>query len=71
MATIQEFIRALKAPSDPPVAGRRTKIEIARHAWDDNAFFLPSKAQVIADWLLSTFLKDKPKSAWALSSSYL
>lgn len=63
MATIQEFIRALKASSDPPVAGGRTKIEIARHAWDDNAFFLPSKAQVIADWLLSTFLKDKSKSA--------
>jgi len=69
MTTIQEFIRALKASSNPPVPGGRTKIEIARHAWDDNTFFLPSKAQVIADWLLSTFLKDKFQSTWALSIS--
>jgi len=69
MTTIQEFIRALKASSNPPVPGGRTKIEIARHAWDDNTFFLPSKAQVIADWLLSTFLKDKFQSTWVLSNA--
>lgn len=69
MTTIQEFIRALKASSNPPVPGGQTKIEIARHAWDDNTFLLPSKAQVIADWLLSTFLKDKFQSTWALSVS--
>jgi len=68
MTTIQEFIRALKASSNPPVPGGRTKIEIARRAWDDNTFFLPSKAQVIAEWLLSTFLKDKFQSTWALNN---
>ncbi|KAJ3571342.1 hypothetical protein NP233_g3811 [Leucocoprinus birnbaumii] len=57
--TSQEFIRALKAPSDPPTEGGPTKIEIARQSWDNNAFFLPSKPQVVADWLLSSLLKDK------------
>lgn len=58
----QELIRALKAPSDPPVDRGPTKIHIARRAWDNNAFLFPSKAQVIADWLLSVLLKDKSQS---------
>ncbi|KXN84790.1 hypothetical protein AN958_12084 [Leucoagaricus sp. SymC.cos] len=58
----QEFIRALKASSDPPVTGGPSKIEIARQAWVTNAFYLPSKGEVIVDWLLSSFLKDRSQS---------
>jgi hypothetical protein len=69
MATIhssQDFIRALKASSDPPVVGGPNKIEIARHAWDNNAFYLPSKAEVTVEWILSSLLKDKSQPAFVL-----
>ncbi|KAF8971580.1 hypothetical protein BDZ97DRAFT_1650961 [Flammula alnicola] len=57
----QDFVRALKAVSDPPVLGGPSKIEIAQEAWDDINFYVPSKAEVIADWLLAKLLKDKGK----------
>lgn len=55
----QDFIRALKAASDPPHVGGPFKIQIARKAWDDIQLYVPNKAEAIADWLLSRLLKDK------------
>ena len=57
----QSFIRALKAPSDPPYVGGLKKIELAREAWDNTAFYVPNKEEAIADWLLSKLLKDKDR----------
>lgn len=57
----QDFVRSLKATSDPPLIGGPSKIEIARQAWEDASFYVPSKAEVIVDWILAKFLKDKGK----------
>ncbi|KAF7794109.1 hypothetical protein EIP86_005239 [Pleurotus ostreatoroseus] len=57
----QDFIRALKAPSDPPQAEGLTKIEIATTAWADSSFYIPNKEEVITDWALTRLLKDKDK----------
>ena len=57
----QSFVRALKAPSDPPQPDGPHKVEIAREAWDDTSFYVPSKEEVIVDWLLTKLLKDKAK----------
>lgn len=57
----QDFVRALKASSDPPVAGGPSKIEIAQQAWADTNFYMPSKAEVIADWIFAKLLKEKGK----------
>ncbi|KDR84752.1 hypothetical protein GALMADRAFT_217814 [Galerina marginata CBS 339.88] len=57
----QGVVRALKAASDPPVVGGPSKIQIAQEAWDDPSFYVPSKAEVIADWVLTKLLKDKSK----------
>jgi hypothetical protein len=57
----QSFVRALKAPIDPPKPDGPQKVEIAREAWDDTSFYVPSKGEVIVDWLLTTLLKDKAK----------
>ncbi|KAM6497881.1 Urb2/Npa2 family domain containing protein [Amanita muscaria] len=55
----QDFVRALKAATDPPSAGGPSKFEIARHAWDDVSLYVPSKAELIADWILTKLLKEK------------
>lgn len=55
----QGFVRALKAPSDPPVNGGPLKIVIARRAWDDVSFYVPSKSEVIVDWILNKILKER------------
>ncbi|PFH50737.1 hypothetical protein AMATHDRAFT_144471 [Amanita thiersii Skay4041] len=57
----QDFVRALKSPSDPPTAGGPLKIEIAQSVWNNDFFYVPSKAEVVADWVLSKFLKEKEK----------
>jgi len=57
----QSFVRALKASSDPPQPDGSRKVEIAREAWDDTSFYVPSKEEVIVDWLLTKLLKDKAK----------
>ncbi|KAG6885946.1 hypothetical protein C0993_007448 [Termitomyces sp. T159_Od127] len=59
--TPQAFVRALKAPSDPPAHGGQLKIEIARQVWDDSSFLVPNKAEAVADWILGKFLKEKDK----------
>ncbi|KAG5648160.1 hypothetical protein DXG03_006114 [Asterophora parasitica] len=59
--TSQGFVRALKAASDPPTTGGPSKIKIAREAWDDASFYVPNKAEVVVEWVLSKFLKEKDK----------
>ncbi|KAF9451771.1 hypothetical protein P691DRAFT_698549 [Macrolepiota fuliginosa MF-IS2] len=58
----QDFVRALKASSDPPSPGGPRKIQIARQAWDSNTFYLPSKAEVIIEWILPALLKERARS---------
>lgn len=55
----QGFVRALKAPSDPPVNGGPFKIVIAQRAWDDVSFYVPSKSEVIVDWILNKIFKER------------
>lgn len=57
----QSFVRALKAPSDPPQKDGPFKIEIALDAWSDQSFYVPNKGEVIAEWILTKLLKDKSK----------
>ena len=62
----QDFIRALKASADPPQVGGPFKIEIARQAWDSPSLYVPNKAEAIAEWLLSTLLKDKSRRPYVV-----
>lgn len=55
----QEFIRALKAASDPPVPGGISKLALARNAWEDATLHVPRKEEVIADFILTKFSKEK------------
>lgn len=57
----REFIQTLKTALDP---GAPDKIEIARRAWDDSGFYLPNKAEVIVEWILSTLLKNKSQDSY-------
>ncbi|KAG8710924.1 hypothetical protein FRC11_003975 [Ceratobasidium sp. 423] len=52
----QEFIRALKAPKDPPRPGGTLKIDLARQAWELETLFIPSKGEVIVEWTLQSLL---------------
>ncbi|KAI8995332.1 Urb2/Npa2 family-domain-containing protein [Trametes punicea] len=63
----QDFIRALKAPSDPPHVGGPLKIDIAREAWENTRLYIPNKAEAIVEWLLTRLLKDKAKDRHANS----
>lgn len=58
LSSAHAFIRALKAPSDPPPSEHRRKIELAREAWDTPSLYIPSKPEVLVDWLLSQLLKN-------------
>lgn len=66
-----DFIRALKAPSDPPHPNGPSKIQIARQAWDNNNLYVPGKAEIIVDWILTRFLKDRTKDRWVQISYFL
>ncbi|KAH9947654.1 Urb2/Npa2 family-domain-containing protein [Amylocystis lapponica] len=57
----QEFVRALRAPTDPPHPNGPFKIEVARQTWENTTLYIPNKAEVITDWLLTRLLKDKAK----------
>lgn len=56
-----DFIRALKASSDPPVPNGLSKLEIASSGWKDNSLLVPRKDQVITDWIISKFHKDSAR----------
>ena len=57
----QDFVRALKSTTDPPFPDGPCKVEIARQVWDRTSFYVPSKAEVITEWILTKLLKDKGK----------
>lgn len=57
----QDFVKALKSVTDPPFQEGPCKIEIARQVLDQASFYVPSKAEVITEWILTKFLKDKGK----------
>jgi hypothetical protein len=57
----QDFVKALKSATDPPFQEGPCKVEIARQVWDHASFYVPSKAEVITEWILTKFLKDKGK----------
>ncbi|KZT21711.1 hypothetical protein NEOLEDRAFT_1099032 [Neolentinus lepideus HHB14362 ss-1] len=59
LQSAQGFVRALKAPSDPPQVGEPLKIEIARTVWDRSDTYIPNKAQIIYEWILTKLLKDR------------
>ncbi|KAI9512665.1 Urb2/Npa2 family-domain-containing protein [Russula earlei] len=54
----QSFVRALRAPTDPPKLGDPSKIEIATAAWGQTSFHVPRKAEIILEWSLTRLLKD-------------
>ncbi|TCD70050.1 hypothetical protein EIP91_005031 [Steccherinum ochraceum] len=56
-----DFVRALKAPADPPFSSGPSKVQTAKAAWDNNSFYMPNKAETIVEWLLTRLLKDKAK----------
>lgn len=60
----QDFIRALKASSDPPHVGGPSKIDIAREAWENNHLYVPNKAEAIVEWLLTRLLKDRARDRY-------
>ncbi|EKM60878.1 uncharacterized protein PHACADRAFT_133752 [Phanerochaete carnosa HHB-10118-sp] len=57
----QDFIRALRAPADPPHPGGPEKVQIACDVWNSPALYVPNKGEAIAEFLLSRLLKDKDK----------
>ncbi|KAL1952185.1 hypothetical protein VTO73DRAFT_1334 [Trametes versicolor] len=76
----QDFIRALKASSDPPHVGGPLKIDIATEAWQNTQLYVPNKAEAIVEWILTRLLKDRSKDRsnpvrdsryWALLSNVL
>ena len=57
----QNFVRALKAPNDPPSADGPSKIDIAQQVWDEASFNAQNKAEAIIEFILTKMLKDKGK----------
>lgn len=58
----QSFVRALKAPIDPPSEGAPAKIDIAREVWNDAPFNAQNKAEAIVDFILTKLLKERAKT---------
>ncbi|KAH9075806.1 Urb2/Npa2 family-domain-containing protein [Lactarius deliciosus] len=56
--SVQSFVRALRAPTDPPRPGDPPKIDIASDAWYTTSFCVPRKAEIIIEWCLTRLLKD-------------
>lgn len=65
----QDFVRALKSAADPPAPGGPPKIDIAMQAWNNKSFYVPSKAEIIADWILTKLLKEKGKEGCVIGLS--
>ncbi|KAI0271531.1 Urb2/Npa2 family-domain-containing protein [Gloeopeniophorella convolvens] len=54
----QAFVRALRAPADPPAPGDPPKIDIASAAWHAEFFYVPRKAEIVFEWCLTRILKE-------------
>ncbi|KAI0042673.1 hypothetical protein FA95DRAFT_540396 [Auriscalpium vulgare] len=57
----QEFVRALKAASDPPKPGDPSKIDIARQGWSNSTLHVANKAEIVTEWILTRLLKDRTR----------
>jgi hypothetical protein len=55
----QAFIKALKSSADPPQPRGPSKIVLAQEVWQSQAFNFPNKDEVIVDWILSSFAREK------------
>lgn len=62
MQSSQNFVRSLKAPTDPPSADSPAKIDIARDVWDRASFNAQNKAEAIIEFILTRLLKDRTKT---------
>lgn len=58
-ASSHSIIKALKSSSEVPDPQGLSKIDIANFAWHNSQIFFPSKDEVLAEWILSSFLKIK------------
>jgi hypothetical protein len=65
MQSSQDFVKGLKSTADPPFPGGPLKLNIATDAWNDTSFYIPRKGQVIAEWILSKFQKDRANDMFA------
>ncbi|KZO94986.1 hypothetical protein CALVIDRAFT_185996 [Calocera viscosa TUFC12733] len=70
LSSSEAFIRALKAPHDPPTSSSVHKIELATRAWFARDLYIPGKAELIADWALTRLLKDRNNSSTVLDHRY-
>ncbi|GJJ11291.1 hypothetical protein Clacol_005523 [Clathrus columnatus] len=62
LVSAHSFVRALKAPTDPPHEEWPTKIRLARAAWENNSVRIQRKAGIILEWLLPLFTKAISKT---------
>ena len=62
----QAFIKALKSSSDPPQQGGPLKIALAEGAWQSETFQFPNKDEVIVEWILASFSREKTNSRCVL-----
>lgn len=49
------LLRLLRSPNDPPNSGGPTKIDLATEVWRRATPQLPGKAEILRDWILSTW----------------
>jgi len=59
LATSESFIKTLKSVNDPPGPDQPFKIEVACAAWSQTDFYIPAKAQLIAEWLLTSLSRSQ------------
>jgi hypothetical protein len=59
LSNSQAFVRALKAPSDPPAQDGPSKLEIAYAGWEREEFLVFNKEEVICEWLIGKLVKDR------------
>lgn len=61
-ATSHSIIKALKGPTDPPTPAGPVKISIAQHAWKSDSIYFPNKDEVLVEWILSLFSRQKGRN---------
>ncbi|KZT61086.1 hypothetical protein CALCODRAFT_59305 [Calocera cornea HHB12733] len=70
LVSSEAFIRALRAPHDPPTSSSPCKVELAMSAWAARDLYIPGKAELIADWALTRLLKDRSNKRTLLDHRY-
>jgi hypothetical protein len=70
LQSAQNFVRALKAASDPPTSNGPLKIDIARQAWINREFFVPNKGELIVEWLMLRLVKERNQPWYAASRAF-